>query len=474
MSDGSFPPVPLLDRTLARQKTAFLRKGPPGLEQRRKRLRALKAAILRDQDAFISALNADFGHRARQETRLFDLISVTMGIDKLVANLARWLAHEKRDTALVFQPATNSVVWQPLGVVGVISPWNYPVALALMPLATAIAAGNRVMLKPSEVTPRTAEQLRVTLASVFDEEEVAVVTGDASVGIAFTKLDFDHLVFTGSTAVGKAVMRAAAETLTPVTLELGGKSPVILGPQVHLEVAARRIAWGKLANAGQTCIAPDYALVQASDLEALVAGFSAAVDSLYPDILSNPDYSSVISDRHLARLRGLISDAENKGARVIRFGVDGDPRATHPRTLAPALVLDVTPDMAVMKEEIFGPILPVMTYCAMDQAIAEITSRPRPLALYYFGPESEDRRNVLARTLSGGVSLNDTILHYAQDDLPFGGVGPSGMGAYHSREGVRALSHGRAIFSQSPLSGADLIRPPYGQAFDRAMGVLAR
>ena len=474
MSDGSFPPVPVLERTLARQKTAFLRKGPPGLEQRRAKLKALKAAILRDQEAFVAALDADFGHRARQETRLFDLISVTMGIDKLVANLVRWLAPEKRDTALAFQPATNAVVYQPLGVVGVIAPWNYPVALALMPLATAIAAGNRVMLKPSEITPRTAEQLRATLASVFADDEVAVVTGDASVGVAFTALDFDHLVFTGSTAVGKAVMSAAAVNLTPLTLELGGKSPVIVAPGAPMDVAARRIAWGKLANAGQTCIAPDYALVHSADLDAFETSFRKAVDELYPDILANPDYSSIVSDRHHSRLRGLIQDAETRGARVVRFGVDGSHRATHPRTLAPALILDVTTEMAVMKEEIFGPVLPVLTYCAMDQAITQIAARPHPLALYYFGPDSDDRREVLARTVSGGVSLNDTILHYAQDDLPFGGVGPSGMGAYHSREGIRTLSHARPIFSQAGLNGADIIRPPYGKTFDQAMSFLSR
>lgn len=405
---------------------------------------------------------------------MFDLVSVTLGIDKLVANLTRWLATERRDTALAFQPAADTVTYQPLGVVGVIAPWNYPVALALMPLATAIGAGNRVMLKPSEVTPRTAEQLRKTLASVFEEDEVAVVTGDASVGIAFTALDFDHMVFTGSTAVGREVMRAASQTLTPVTLELGGKSPVIVAEDADLETAARRIVWGKLANAGQTCIAPDYALVHAKAVEPFVEAFTRAVERLYPDILANPDYSSIVSDRHHARLRRLITDAETKGAEVIRFGIDGDPRASHARTLAPAVILDVTSDMAVMGEEIFGPVLPIMTYCAIDQAIDAVNARPRPLALYYFGGDTEDRRAVLSRTVSGGVSLNDTILHYAQDDLPFGGVGASGMGAYHSREGVRAMSHARPVFSQASLNGSDILRPPYGKAFGQALALLGR
>lgn len=404
-----------------------------------------------------------------------DLVPVMDGLRYLGRNLDRWARAEPRGVALHFRPASNRVVHQPLGVVGIISPWNFPVALALLPLATAIAAGNRVMLKPSELTPATSALLSSMLGQIFAPDQVAVVLGDAGVGAAFSSLPFDHLLFTGSTPVGHAVMRAASEHLVPVTLELGGKSPVVIDRGWSLKRAARRIAWGKLANAGQTCVAPDYVLVADEELEPFVTTYAAEVQRLYPAIASNPDYGTIISDRHYARLAGLLDDARAKGARVLEIGtVSAGQRHLHPRTFLPAIVTDVTDEMAVAREEIFGPILLVLPYRSIDDAVAYVNARPRPLALYFFGPDGPARRRVVERTTSGGVSINETLLHYAQDDIPFGGVGASGMGAYHGQVGFTRMSHAKGVFEQARFNVTDLLRPPFGAWFDRAMAYLLR
>ena len=380
----------------------------------------------------------------------------------------------RRHVALPFRFGSARIEYQPLGVVGIVAPWNYPVSLALMPLATAIAAGNRTMIKPSEFTPATSNLLAAMLGDAFPEDQVAVVTGGAAVGAAFSTLAFDHLLFTGSTLVGRAVMRAASENLVPVTLELGGKSPVIVQKGYSLDYAAAGIAYGKFANAGQTCIAPDYLMVHEDDVAPFVAAYDNAVAALYPSGPASDDYTSIINDRHCARLNELLDDARIKGARVVELGPNSSDANSRPHTLAPMIVLGATNDMRIMREEIFGPVLPILTYREIDEVIAYINARPRPLALYYFGDNSEGRRKILARTTSGNVTINGTLTHYAQDDLPFGGIGPSGMGAYHGIEGFRTLSHAKGVFDQGRWNASNLLRAPFGHVADRILGLMLR
>ena len=462
-----------LHATLARQRAAFLRNGPPTLKQRRRDLVKLKEAIVVRKDAFVAALDTDFGHRARQESLMLDVGTTVGAINYLHNNLRRFMRAERRHVAAIFKPASAKVVYQPLGVVGIVSPWNFPVSLALTPLATALAAGNCVMLKPSEMTPATTDLLASLLAETFDEEQVAVVTGDAEVGRAFSSLPFDHIFFTGSIPVGRAIMRAASENLVPVTLELGGKSPIIVDDGYSLRTAARRIAYGKCANGGQICTSPDYLLLPKGRMEDFIAAYLQEVDTLYPNIGDNPDFTSILNDRHFARLSGLVEDAKAKGARVIEIGTRHQG-VSHSRMFPPVLLIGVTDEMAVMQEEIFGPILPVVTYDSLDEAIAYVNARPRPLALYFFGTDKISQRLVVERTTSGGVLINDTILHYAQDDLPFGGVGPSGMGTYHGAEGFKTMSHPKAVFKQARFNLADLFRPPFGKVYDFLLNVMLR
>ena len=463
---------------LARQRAAFLRDGPPSLAERRADLKNLRAALIAARPRIEAAITADFSHRSRHETAMAEILPVVQGIDYLHARLPRFMAPRRRHVAPTFRLGHARVEYQPLGVIGIVAPWNYPVALALMPLATAIAAGNRAMIKPSEITPRTSELIAGLLAGLFAPEQVAVTLGDATVGAGFTALPFDHLVFTGSTRVGHAVMRAASENLVPLTLELGGKSPVIIAPGHADARSAAGIAFGKLTNAGQTCIAPDYVLLHAADRDAFVTAYDRAVAELYPLGPSGDDYSAIVNGTHFDRLSRLASDAADKGARVMVMGraagTASDLSPGRAQTIPPMLVLDPTDDMALMQQEIFGPILPVLTYRDMDQAIAQVNARPRPLALYYFGPDDADRRKVLARTTSGNVGINNTLMHYAQDDLPFGGVGPSGMGAYHGIEGFRALSHAKGIYVQGRWNAARLMRAPFGRLADRLLALLLR
>lgn len=445
------------------QRRAFLRDGPPGLTLRRQRLKRLRAAVLAHRCALQQAVSADFGHRSRHETDILELVVVVQAIDYLTRKLRRFMRPERRHVALTYRVGRAWVEYQPKGVIGVMAPWNYPILLTLIPLATALAAGNRAMLKPSELTPRTSAALRDLLATAFPPEEVATVLGGPEIGAAFSGLPFDHLFFTGSTAVGRKVMQAASANLVPVTLELGGKSPVIVA-RGHADAATvGSIVFGKLSNAGQTCVAPDHALVHEDDLDAFVALYTATVARFYPEGPTGADYTSIVSDRHFDRLKGLIEDARSKGARVVEAGVKPETAASRPRTLAPVLILDATDDSAVMQEEIFGPILPLRTYRTMDEAIAHVNARPRPLALYWFGPRDADCAALLARTTSGNVGLNSTLIHVAQDDLPFGGIGPSGMGACHGIEGFRAMSHAKGVFAQGKWNLPSLLRAPFGR-----------
>ena len=351
------------------------------------------------------------------------------------------------------------MVYQPLGVVGVLVPWNYPLFLSLGPLIGALAAGNRVMIKMSEHTPRTAQLLKELLAKVFAEDLVALVQGEAEVAIAFSQLAFDHLLFTGSTQVGRQVMQAAAQNLTPVTLELGGKSPTIISEEAPMQETAQRIAFGKTVNAGQTCVAPDYLLVHESRLDELVQALSQAVQEFYPSLADNPDYTAIINPRQIKRLQAYLEDAVKLGAEVIALH---DQSAADGQKLPLTLVLKVTDAMQVMQEEIFGPILPIVTYKTFDEALSYVCQRPKPLALYYFGYNKVEQQQVLQTLHAGGVCLNDTLLHVAQQDLPFGGVGASGMGHYHGYEGFLTFSHAKAVFSKSRFNAAKFIYPPYG------------
>lgn len=453
---------------LHRQRSAFLHDGPPGLALRKSRLARLRAAVLAHREALKDAVSADFGNRSRHETDIMELACVVQAIDYLSSHLRRFMQRERRHVPLVYRSARAYVEYQPLGVVGVMAPWNYPVSLTLVPLATALAAGNRAMLKPSELTPRTSAALRHMLAGAFAQDEVAVVLGGPEVGAAFSALPFDHLLFTGSTQVGRKVMRAASDNLVPVTLELGGKSPAIVARGHVNDRTVQSVVYGKLSNVGQTCVAPDYALVHEDDLEAFIARYAATVQRFYPAGPASRDYTTIISDRHYDRLRGLVEDARRNGARVIEVGERPAHLLGRERTLVPTLVVNAGDDALLMQEEIFGPILPVRTYGGIDEAIAYVNARPRPLALYYFGAEDGDCARLLARTTSGNVGINNTLMHVAQDDLPFGGVGPSGMGAYHGIEGFRAMSHAKGVFVQGRWNLPGLLHAPFGKLADMA------
>ncbi len=459
-----------LSDVLATQRAAFMAVGAPALDQRLASLAKLKKAILALRSEYEEAINADFGNRSRFETAVMEIMPVIQSIDYLRKHLRRWARPKSRHVAMQFRPARAKVVMQPLGVVGIVSPWNYPLALSLTPLATAIAAGNRVMIKPSEYTPRTTALMAKMLADIFAEDEVAVVTGGPEIGAVFSALPFDHLFFTGSTSVGKAIMRAASENLVPVTLELGGKSPVIVDDDFSIPRAAKALVYGKLSNAGQTCIAPDYAFVPEDKVNSFAAAFEVEARKAYPLGQADKGYASLISKRHHDRLVGLIDDARQKGALVVE--IVSQPKIGRPNTLAPTIVVGATPDMKIMQEEIFGPVLPVVAYRNLDEAIERINAGDRPLALYVFSDRPAVVDRVLSSTTSGSVVVNDTILQFAQDDLPFGGVGPSGMGAYHGEEGFKTFSHAKGVFIQSRLSMAGMMRAPFGALADRVLGLM--
>ena len=458
---------------LERQRAAFLSDLSPPLAVRRDRLTRLLRMTEAHADDIARAISADFGHRSTHETKLAEILLIIGGIKHARRLLAKWMKPRRMRTALHFQPGSSRLIRQPLGVVGVVAPWNYPYQLTMGPTISAIAAGNRVMIKPSEIMPRFSELLQRIVAECFDPTEIAVVTGDAEVGKAFCALPFDHLVFTGSTAVGRLVAESAARNLTPVTLELGGKSPAIVDPDCDLEVMVPRLAMGKLLNAGQTCIAPDYVLLPEGLESRFVEAMRRAVAKLYPTLADNPDYSSIVSERHYDRLSGLISDASAKGARAIELRAEGEHMGDG-RKLAPTLLLGVKDEMRAMQEEIFGPVLPVVSYRDLDEAISYVNRRDRPLALYWLGKNRRNRDKVLEQTISGGVTINDCIWHFGQESLPFGGVGASGMGACHGEWGFRALSKEKPVFIQSRHNALPLLHPPYGKAFNAILSVLKK
>jgi coniferyl-aldehyde dehydrogenase len=448
-----------LNDCFRRIRSASRSQPAPDLAARRRHLIRVRDMVLDSRGEIADAIAQDFGGRARAETELLEFAPLMNGIRHALKWLPRWMKDERRHVAVTFQPARAWVRYEPLGVVGIISPWNYPLLLALAPLMDALAAGNRAMIKPSELTPRFSALLARLISECFESNHVTVVTGGADVGQAFSSLPFDHLIFTGSTSVGRHVMRAAAENLTPVTLELGGKSPAIVAPDYPLEKAARSISFGKFVNAGQSCIAPDYVLAPADQVEALARALLAASQLAYPAIQGNEQYSNIISERHRERLHAAVEDARARGARVLQHP---DATGLQGKT-APTVVLDAPANCLLMTEEIFGPVLPIVPYRSLDEALAFVNERERPLALYCFTNDARTRNIIISGATSGGVTVNGTLMHIAQDDLPFGGIGPSGMGAYHGREGFRRFSHARAVHQIGLVNILERLGPPWGR-----------
>jgi coniferyl-aldehyde dehydrogenase len=461
-----------IDRLFALQKAAFAEEPFASAETRIARLDALIRAVESNESRIIDAINADFRGRSPRETVIAEIIVTIAAAKAARRQVRRWMRPRRVATPLHMRPGASRIEPQPLGVVGIIAPWNYPVQLALSPAAAALAAGNRVMIKPSELAPTTSRLIRDILAAEFDERILAAALGGQAVGQAFAATPFDHLLFTGSTTIGQKVYLAAAKNLTPVTLELGGKSPAVIDASADLEAAARAIAYGKAFNAGQTCVAPDYVLVERDRLDAAVAAIAAAVRRLYPEIDATEDYTSIITDRHFARLKSLVAEAREAGAKIVEIGAAAalDRRRKIPFTL----VVDPPPDTAVMKEEIFGPVLPVLGVAGREQAIAHVNAGDRPLALYWFGRDGAARDDFLKRTVSGGVTVNDTLWHVAQENLPFGGVGKSGVGAYHGERGFQTFSHLKPVFRQSRFASGRLLHPPYSEKTDKMLKLVRK
>jgi coniferyl-aldehyde dehydrogenase len=437
------------------------------LETRLGRLGRLRSLISDNEGRLEQAISADFGHRSATETLFAEILFVQNEIKHTTKHLKKWMAPQRVPTGLQFLPAKNRLIPQPLGVVGVIAPWNYPLQLTLAPAIGAIGAGNRVMIKPSELTPRYAALLKELIATKFAPDEVMVCAVEVELATAFAALPFDHLVFTGSARVGRLVAEAAARNLTPVTLELGGKSPAIVDRSADLDEAAERIAYGKLLNAGQTCIAPDYALVPQQSVQAFAEKVRAHMRRMFGTEPANEDYTAIISDRHYARLEALVADAIGKGAKILQPASPDDPNWKARRKFPPTIVVGATSDMAAMQEEIFGPVLPVAAYRDADEPIAHVNAHDRPLALYWFGRNRRTRDEVLARTISGGVTVNDCLFHFTQINQPMGGVGASGSGAYHGEWGFRTFSKLKPVFYRSALNRMADLYPPYGAKIAR-------
>lgn len=456
------------------QRTAFQKDPFPSLEVRRERIQKLISVLLDRRADIAAAVSADFGHRSKHESLMVEVFLPVSAARYVLKNLKTWMRPESRSVTLALKPARAEIVPQPLGVLGIISPWNYPVQLAAIPLAYALAAGNRAMIKPSELTPRTGEILAELLGSVFPQDLVCVVQGGADVGAAFAELPFDHLLYTGSTRVGRLVMQAAAKNLTPVTLELGGKSPALVHREYPAEKAGESLAAAKLFNAGQTCVAPDYVLVHKDQADALCDAIVRHAGRLYPRLADNPDYTSIINARHRARLQSYLDDARAKGARLIEVNPAGESfdGGDAVAKMAPVLVRGPTEDMLVMQEEIFGPILPIVEVGSVEEALRYVADHPRPLALYYFDNDRKRIDTVVTHTHSGGVTVNDCMLHAAEEHLPFGGVGSSGMGAYHGKEGFDAFSHRKSVLHQPRFNGRWLTLPPFGSRVERLLDFL--
>ncbi len=460
---------PAFDRLRAAQLAHI----PTG-EQRRDALERLGRVVRRYREELVEACSADFGRRSELETLGADVLVTLDEIKHATRHLRRWMRPSRRPINLTFKPARGELRYAPLGVVGIVAPWNYPFQLAIIPLVNALAAGNRAMIKPSEFTPRVSDLIARMLGEIFSADEVVVVQGDASVGAAFTQLPFDHLLFTGSTAVGRHVMAAAAPNLTPVTLELGGKSPVLIAPGYPIEHAADRVAFGKCFNGGQTCVAPDYVLVPRGERDAFVAAYLASVKRRYPALADNPDYTAIVNAGQANRLREWLADARQRGVAVAEHAPAGETVPKGLEIIPPTVLIDPPDEARVMQQEIFGPLLPVKSYDSHDQAIAYIRERDKPLAFYPFDRDKARLDKTLDLVSAGSVCVNDVIIQFGQDELPIGGVGASGMGHYHGHAGFLTFSKAMPVMYQSRLNGMKLFDAPYSDFAKRVVAWLAR
>ena len=470
MSEIREPTQEDMQTVLDRQKQSYIAEGYVSAETRIDRIDRAINILEKNGEKLSEAMAADFGHRSLDQSQRTDIEGSVGPLKHAKKHLRQWMKPERRKVMfpLGLFGAKGRIEYQPLGVVGCISPWNFPVNLTFSPLGGIFAAGNRTMIKPSEFTAQTSKLMKELFAEAYDEDEVAVFTGGPDVGGAFSRLPFDHLLFTGATSIAKHVMRAAAENLVPVTLELGGKSPVVIGRSADMKLAASNIMAGKTMNAGQICLAPDYVFLPEESRDEFVDAARDSVASMYPNLKDNPDYTSIVNERHFDRLNSYLDDAKAKGADLVEINpANEDFSQQEHHRIPPTIILNPTEDMQVMQDEIFGPILPVKQYKDLDEPLDYINSHDRPLGLYYFGQDKSEENKVLNHTTSGGVTVNDVVMHVAQEDLPFGGVGPSGMGSYHGIDGFKNFSHAKAIYSQSKTvskMAAAMMRPPYKKA----------
>ena len=451
-----------LEKKFGQQRLRFNQNLYPSYQQRIKDLKALKKMVLDNQQALIDVMNEDFGHRSVDDSLIGDVLTTISGINYTIKRLKNWMKPVRKHVGPLLQPAKAEVLYQPLGVIGIIAPWNYPLFLSMGPLTAALAAGNSAMIKMSEYSPNTSRLLSELLSKIYKTDKVAVVGGDVAIATAFSSLTFDHLFFTGSTAVGKLVMKSAAENLVPVTLELGGKSPAIIDENIDIKVAVSRFIMGKTLNAGQTCVAPDYVLCPSNKIEQLTKELQNRYTKMFPKVRDNVDCTSVINQGQYSRLQAWLQDAESKGACIYPLSSGGS--SDDERKMPLTLVLNGTDDMKVMNEEVFGPILPIVGYNNISEAIEYVNARPRPLALYIYSFEKSIQQKILLKTHAGGVCINEAAFHVANDDLPFGGIGASGMGQYHGKDGFKTFSHGKSILSRGRISFADKLFPPFGTA----------
>jgi coniferyl-aldehyde dehydrogenase len=459
-----------MQAVLEAQRADYLKEGVVSAETRVDRLERGIDVQIKYQEKLVEALNSDFGCRCREVSLLTDVGAGIAPMKHARKHLRKWMKAEKRPTLFPLNlfGGRSRIEYQPLGVVGVIAPWNFPVNMVFSPLAGVLAAGNRAMIKPSEFTPATSEVLSEMITEAYDTKEVALFTGGPEVGQAFSGLAFDHMIFTGATSIARHIMAAAARNLVPVTLELGGKSPVVISRSADIEKSLGRIMMGKTLNAGQICLAPDYLLVPEEKLHDVIEAAQNAVADMYPTLLDNEQYTSVISERHYQRLNGYLEEARERGENVISINPANEDFSRQQGThkIPPTLIPEPADDLKMMEEELFGPLLPIRTYRDFEETIDYINRKPRPLAAYYFGDDRAEEEAILKRTTSGGVCVNDVIMHVMQEDLPFGGVGPSGMGAYHGFKGFQTFSHAKSIYRQASINVAKLggMLPPYNKA----------
>jgi coniferyl-aldehyde dehydrogenase len=453
-------------RIIEVQKKAHIKEGPMSAERRIDLIDRTIALLVENSERMVEALMADFGNRSPEGTLATDVGGTIGALKHSRKHVRKWMKASKRNSMfpLGFLGASTRVEYQALGCVGNVVPWNFPFNLCFGPMGSIFASGNRTIIKPSEYTVQSALLTKELCEKYFSEDEVAVVLGGPETGATFSRMPFDHLLFTGATPIASHIMRGAAENLVPVTLELGGKSPVIVSDTADMTKTAARVMTGKTLNAGQICLAPDYVMVPEGKVDDFVSEATKSVTTMFPSLKDNQDYTSIVNQRHYDRLQGYLEDAREKGAKIVEINPsDEDFSQQEHHKIPPTIIMDPTEDMKVMQEEIFGPILPVKSYKEVDDAIGYVNDHDRPLGLYYFGDDSQEENRVINSTTSGGVSVNDVITHIMQDDAPFGGVGPSGTGSYHGYEGFVNFSHAKTVFRQSPFEfAAGALRPPYG------------